>query len=61
MTTIDQLRELTALQAEDEVLWEPAARIETAYVQQALRVLTAAIEGQIDFDTAKLAIQDMLP
>jgi esterase/lipase superfamily enzyme len=61
IVTIEQLRQLTALQAEDDALWAPAARIETAYVQQALRCLTAAIEGDIDFDVAKDTIQEMMP
>jgi hypothetical protein len=59
--TIEQLRELTALQAEDEALWAPAARIETAYAQQALRYLTLAIEGSLTFELAKEAIQEMMP
>ena len=61
MVTIDQLRQLVALQAEDEVLWSPAARIDTAYAQQALRYLTRAIEGEWTFEQAKDAIQEMMP
>jgi transcriptional regulator with XRE-family HTH domain len=61
MITIDQLRELTALQAEDECLWAPAKYIETGYTQQALRYLTMAIEGDITFEDAKAAIQEMMP
>lgn len=58
---IEQLRELVAIQAEDEVLWTPAARIDTAYVQQALRYLTRAIEGEWTCEQAKEAIQEMMP
>ena len=60
MITIEQLRELVALQAEDEALWAPAARIETAYVQQCLRYLTHAIEGDWAFEKARDAIKDCL-
>jgi hypothetical protein len=59
--TIEQLRELTAIQAEDDALWSPAAYIETAYTQQALRLLTRAIEGDISFDDAAFAMQEMAP
>ena len=59
--TIDQLRQLTAMQAADAALWAPASRIETAYTQQALRYLTFAIEGQWTFEEAKSAIQEMMP
>lgn len=58
--SIEQLRELVALQAEDEALWMPAARIETAYVQQGLRYIIRAIEGEWTFEEARAAIQDML-
>lgn len=59
--TIEQLRELTAIQAEDECLWGQPARVETAYTQQALRYLTRAIEGDWTFEEAKVAIQEMMP
>ena len=58
---IEQLRELTALQAEDDALWAPARHIETAYVQQALRYLTHAIEGTMSFEETKKAIEEMMP
>ncbi len=58
---ISQLRELVAIQAEDEVLWSPAARVDTAYTQQALRYLTRAIEGEWSFEEAREAIQEMMP
>ena len=60
MITVEQLRELTALQAEDEILWDTAVRIDTAYVQQCLRYLTRAIEGEWTFEEAKAAIVDCL-
>lgn len=59
--TIEQLRELVAIQAEDDALWAPAARIDTAYAQQALRFLTRAIEGEWTFKQARDAIQEMMP
>jgi hypothetical protein len=61
MITVDQLRELTALQAEDLALWAPATRIDHAYAQQCLRYLTRAIDGEWTFDEAKAAIEDCLP
>ena len=61
MTTIEQLKQLVAIQAEDEGLWAPAARIDTAYAQQALRYLTRAIEEEWTFEQAKRAIQEMMP
>lgn len=60
MITIEQLRELVALQAEDEALWAPAVRIETAYVQQGLRWLTHAIEGKWSFEDAREAIKETM-
>ena len=60
LLTIEQLRELVALQAEDEALWRPATHIETAYAQQCLRYLTHAIEGDWTFDEARAVIQDCL-
>jgi len=57
--TLDELRELVAIQAEDECLWAPS-RIDTAYVQQALRYLTHAIEGEWTFEQTKAAIQEMM-
>lgn len=59
--TIKQLRELVAIQAEDDALWAPATRIDTAYAQQALRFLTRAIEGEWTFEEARVAIRDMMP
>lgn len=59
--SIAQLRELTALQAEDEALWLPAQTIEEAYMQQALRYLTNAIEGDWSFEETRAAIQEMAP
>lgn len=61
MATLEQLRELTAIQAEDDALWIEAQRVETAYVQQALRYLTYAIEGTWSFEEARDAIQEMMP
>ena len=61
MSTIEQLRELVAIQAEDDVLWAPAKQIDQAYAQQALRYLTRAIEGEWTFEQAKEAIQEMMP
>ena len=60
-TTLDQLRQLTALQAEDEALWQGAKRVEPAYVKQALRYLTKAIEGEWSFEEARDAIREMMP
>jgi hypothetical protein len=59
--TLHQLRELVAIQAEDEALWAPAARIETGYAQQALRYLTRAIEGEWTFEQTRDAIREMMP
>jgi hypothetical protein len=61
MATLEQIRELVALQAEDDALWAPASRIDTAYTQQALRFLTRAIEGEWTFEEARDAIRDMMP
>lgn len=61
MATVEQLRELVSIQAGDEALWAPAARIETAYVQQARRFLTHAIEGTWTFEEARDAMLDMMP
>jgi hypothetical protein len=58
--TIEQLRELTAKQAQDEVLWSQAQRINEAYIQQALRYLTNAIEGDWTFEEARSAIEEMM-
>ena len=60
MITVEQLRELTALQAEDEALWMPPRHIDHGYAQQALRYLTRAIEGEWTFEEAKAAIADCL-
>lgn len=61
MITVEQLRELTMIQAEDACLWNTTRFVETAYAQQHLRVLTRAIEGDIDFQTAKNQIVEMMP
>lgn len=60
--TLEQLRDLVMLQAIDEALWNTdGVRIETAYVQQGLRYLTRAIEGEWDYETAYAAIKEMQP
>jgi hypothetical protein len=59
--TIEQLRELTAIQAQDDALWLQAQRINEAYIQQALRYLTSAIEGDLTFEEARSAIEEMMP
>lgn len=59
--SLEQIRELVALQAEDDGLWAPAASIEAAYTQQALRYLTSAIEGEWTFEQAREAIKEMMP
>ncbi len=59
MITIKQLRILVALQAEDEALWAPATHIETAYVQQCLRLLTHGIEGTKSYTEVYNALQEM--
>lgn len=57
--SIEQLRQLAALQAEDGDLWHINASIETHYVQQALRIITQAIDGDITFEHAREAITEM--
>ena len=59
--TIEQLRELTAIQADDDALWSPGRTIDHAYCQQALRFLTSAIEGEWSFEEAKAHILAMMP
>lgn len=59
--TLQELRALTLLQAEDPALWAPAIHIDTAYTQQALRLLTRAIEGDISFSEACAAMKEMAP
>lgn len=60
--TLEQLRELTSIQAENETLWDiTVTSIETAYAQQALRYLTCAVEGTWSFEKAKAAILEMAP
>lgn len=60
--TIEQLRELTALQAEDACLWPlNVSTVGEAYAVQALRYLTRAIEGEWTLEQAKAAIQEMMP
>jgi hypothetical protein len=61
MITVGQLRELVALQAEDEALWSHGVHIETAYVQQGLQWLTHAIEGSCSFEQCRDAIKEMQP
>lgn len=62
MITIEQLRELVAIQAEDEALWNTeGVRIETAYIQQGLRYLTNAIEGEWTFEHTKAVLEDLRP
>lgn len=58
--TIDQLREITDLQAQDGALWIDPQSVETAYVQQALRYLTRAIEGDWTFEQARDAVREMM-
>lgn len=60
MITIEQLRELVALQAEDEALWDPRT-ITEAYIVQGLRFLTHAIEGTWTFEQAREAMKEMQP
>jgi hypothetical protein len=59
--SIEQLRELVAIQAEDACLWGQAESIQHAYVQQGLRHLTHAIEGTWTFEQARDAIREMMP
>jgi hypothetical protein len=61
MITVEQLRELVAIQSEDEALWAEGVHIETAYCQQALRYLTRAIEGDWTFEETIEAIREMMP
>lgn len=60
--TLEQLRELTAMQAEDDTLWDACgATVGEAYIQQGLRFLTRAIEGEWTFEQAREAIKEMMP
>lgn len=59
--TIEQLRKLVSIQAEDDALWAPATYVETGYTQQALRYLTHAIEGTMSFEEVENAIREMMP
>lgn len=60
--TIEQLRELVAIQAEDVALWDTfGVSIETAYVQQGLRYLTNAIEGDWTFEHTREVLEDLKP
>ena len=54
---LEQLRVLASLQSDDACLWDTSVSVETAYVQQHLRILTQAIEGKITFEHAYAAIQ----
>lgn len=60
MITVAQLRELAAIQAEDDALWDPRTVTE-AYVVQGLRWLTNAIEGTWTFEQTKAALEDLRP
>jgi hypothetical protein len=60
MITVEQLRELAAIQAEDEALWNPRTVTE-AYVVQGLRWLTNAIEGTWTFEHTKAALEELRP
>lgn len=60
MITLDQLRYLVALQAEDEALWDPRT-ITEAYIVQGLRFLHRAIEGEWTFEEARAAMKEMQP
>jgi hypothetical protein len=59
--SIDSLRHLTELMAEDSILWHPDVSIHTDYVQQALRYLTDYIEGGLTFQQAYDALKEMQP
>lgn len=62
MISVEQLRELVAIQAEDDALWSTeGVSIETAYVQQGLRYLTRAIEGQWTFEHTRAVLEDLKP
>lgn len=61
MATLEELKKLTALQAEDAALWAPAATVTEAYCQQALRYLTRAIDGEWTAERAEAAIREMMP
>lgn len=61
MITLEQLKELVTLQAEDACLWDQASHIETAYIQQGLRYLTSAIKGDMSFEQARDSIKEMMP
>lgn len=56
---IESLRTLTALMAEDKVLWDQFRDVHVAYVQQALRYLTHYIEGEWTFKQAHDALREM--
>ena len=58
--TVEQLRELTAIQADDWALWAPRTVTE-AYITQGLRYLTNAIEGTWTFEQTKAALKDLRP
>ena len=56
--SIEHLRELCDFMAEDAALWDTeGVHIETAYVQQGLRYLTRAIEGEWTFREAYDALR----
>lgn len=61
VVTLEQLRELVAIQADDAGLWDDQTSVHAAYIQQGLRYLTHAIEGDWTFEKAKAAIREMMP
>jgi hypothetical protein len=60
MITVEQLRELAAIQAEDCALWDPRTVTE-AYITQGLRYLHNAIEGTWTFEHTKAVLEDLRP
>ena len=58
--TLEQLRKLTAIMADDEALWDPRTVTE-AYIVQGLRYLTLAIDGSWSFEVAADALKEMQP
>lgn len=59
---LEAIRKLVAEQAEDEGLWFDAEHAPEAYLQQELRKLHAAIEGeQLDFSLTAQARKDGTP
>ena len=58
--TLEQLRKLTAIMADDHALWDPRTVTE-AYIVQGLRYLTLAIDGSWSFEVAADAMKEMQP